>query len=64
MVKNLSRDSLISTHMILDSGSQRTYVTERLAKDLHLQLNTPERLVAVTFGTEKQMYLQYKPSNY
>ena len=38
MVKNLSGSSSASVRMILDSGSQRTYVTEKLAKDL-LQLN-------------------------
>ena len=36
MVKNLSGSSSALVRMILDSGSQRTYVTEKLAKDLHL----------------------------
>ena len=48
--------------MILDSGSQRIYVTEKLAKNLQLQLNSHERLSVVTFGTEKLRYLQYMPS--
>ena len=62
MVKNLSGSSSASVRMILDSGSQRTYVTEKLAKNLQLQLNSPERLSMVTFGTEKPKYLQYMPS--
>ena len=62
IVKNLSGSSSASVRMILDSGSQRTYITEKLAKDLHLQLNPPERLTVVTFGTEKPRYLQYMPS--
>ena len=62
MVKNLSGDASTSVRMILDSGSQRTYVTENLAKKLHLQLNSPERLSVVTFGTEKPKYLEYMPS--
>ena len=49
--------------MILDSGSQRTYVTERLAKDLCLNLSPPEKLTVVTFGTENPRHLQYKPSS-
>ena len=62
MIKNLSGNTSTSVHMILDSGSQRTYVTETLAEKLHLQLNSPERLSVVTFGTEKPKYLQYMPS--
>ena len=62
IVKNLSGSSSTSVRLILDSGSQRTYVTEKLAKDLHLQLNPPKRLTVVTFGTEKPIYLQYMPS--
>ena len=48
--------------MLLDTGSQRTYVTEKLAKALNLQLNTPERLAVVTFGSNRPKYLQYTPS--
>ena len=61
-IKNLSGSSSTSVRLILDSGSQKTYVTEKLAKDLHLQLNPPERLTVITFGTEKPRYLQYMPS--
>lgn len=62
VVKNLSGTSSASVCMILDSGSQRTYVTKKLAKNLHLQLSPPEKLSVVTFGTEKPKYLQYMSS--
>ena len=61
-IKSISGESSLSVRMILDSGSQRTYVTEKLAKNLGLHLNPPEKLTVVTFGTEKPKYLRYKPS--
>ena len=39
--------------MILDSGSQRTYITEKLAENLKLTLKPPERLIVATFGSDK-----------
>jgi len=49
----------MSIRVILDSGSQRTYVTEKV---LNLQLNAPERLAVVTFSANRPKYLQYVPS--
>ena len=60
---NTSGDKSLKVRMILDSGSQRTYVTERLAKDLCLNISPPEKLTVVTFGTENPRHLQYKPSS-
>ena len=48
--------------IMLDSGSQRTYVTETLARNLNLHLRATEKLAVVTFGTERPKYLQYRPS--
>lgn len=62
VVKNLSGECSTSTRVILDSGSQRTYVTKKLAKALNLQLNTPERLAVVTFGSNRPKYLQFTPN--
>ena len=62
VVTNSSGSPLVSVHIMLDSGSQRTYVTENLAKYLNLELKAPERLAVVTFGTERPKYLQYRPS--
>ena len=61
-IRNTSGEKSLKVCMILDSRSQRTYVTERLAKDLCLSLSPPEKLAVVTFGTEKPWHLQYKPS--
>jgi len=52
----------MSTRVILYSGNQRTYVTEKLAKTINLQLNIPERLAVVTFRSNRPKYLQYTPS--
>ena len=52
LIKNIPGDISLNIHTILDSGSQRTYVTEKLAKDIHLNLSPPEMLLVVTFGTE------------
>ena len=61
MVKNVSGSSSISVRIILDSGSQRTYITEKLAKDLNLELQSPEKLAIVTFGTDRPKYIQCNP---
>jgi len=39
--------------LILDSGTQRIYITEKLAKNLRLALKPPERLTAATFGSNR-----------
>ena len=62
VVINTSGSPSMSVRIMLDSGSQRTYVTENLARHLNLQLGAPERLAVVTFGTERPKYLQYRPS--
>lgn len=38
--------------ILLDSGSQRTYVTEKLAEQLQLTRETEEEIKLVTFGSE------------
>ena len=49
--------------MILDSGSQRTYITKRLAKTLKLELKPPERLSVVTFGSNKPSQIKYRDTS-
>ena len=61
-VKNISGNTSLTVRIILDSGSQRTYITEKLAKELNLHLKPLEKLAVVTFGTEKPRFLEYKPS--
>ena len=62
IVKSTSNDSSKSTRMILDSGSQRSYITENLAKDLNLKLRPPEKIAVATFGSDKPKYIKYKPT--
>lgn len=42
-----------NVRMLLDSGSQRTYITETLARKLHLKLGEINEIALVTFGSEK-----------
>ena len=39
--------------ILLDSGSQRTYITESLAKRLNLKLGDKDEFMLVTFDSEK-----------
>ena len=43
----------ISVRIILDSGNQRTYITEKLTENLKLELKPLERLSVATFGSDK-----------
>ena len=49
--------------MILDSGSQRTYITEKLADNLKLTLKPPEKLMVATFGSDKPKQIKYRPTS-
>ena len=41
-----------NTHMLLDSGSQRTCITESLARKMNLETGKREEITLVTFGSE------------
>ena len=43
--------------ILLDSGSQRTYVTESLADKLQLKRDKEEKVQLVTFGCERPKYV-------
>ena len=62
MVKDLHGKLSAKIRLILDSGSQRSYVTESLAKQLKLPLDTTERLSVVTFASDKPKQLECKSS--
>ena len=51
--KHPSKDTTKSVRLLLDSGSQRTYVTERLAEQLGLERNGVQEIKIVTFGSNK-----------
>ena len=42
-----------SIRLLLDSGSQRTYIAESLAKKLNLKMGKMDEIMLVTFGSEK-----------
>ena len=42
----------------MDSGSQRTYITENLAKRLNLKKKATEEITLVTFGADKPKTLR------
>ena len=52
---NLDEAGIPPIHAVMDSGSQRTYITSRLRDELHLSSNHTEFLQIKAFGsTEEQ----------
>lgn len=43
----------VETRIIFDSGSQRTYISQRLASKLQLKGERKEEIKLVTFGSDK-----------
>ena len=52
-IKYPKSDIKQKTCILLDSDSQRTYITESLAKKLNLKLGDRDEFMLVTFGAEK-----------
>ena len=50
----------LSIRMILDSGSQRTYKAEKLAKRLKLKVSPYETITVATFGSDKSKRIKYR----
>ena len=46
-----------NVRMLFDSGSQSTYITEKLARKLKLKLEEKSKVALVTFGSEKPRML-------
>lgn len=61
-VKNMDENHSRSIRLILDSGSQRTYVTGKLAKEIKLDLGQSESLSIATFGVNQSTQIQSKSS--
>ena len=59
-VRNTKDNSSVSVRLILDSGSQRSYITESLAKGLQLTLDRTDKLSVVTFGSNKPQNINCK----
>ena len=51
-----AKSNIVRIH--LDSGSQRTYITEELANKLQLAKNKEEMIKLVTFGSEKPQIIK------
>ena len=52
-IKNTINCYRQNVRLLLDSGSQRTYITESLAKNLNLKMGNTDEIMLVTFGSEK-----------
>ena len=51
-VKNPTKSKCEIVRILLDSGSQRTYITEKLAEQLQLTREKEEEIKLVTFGSD------------
>ena len=61
-VKNTVGNCSKLVRLLLDSGSQRTYITEKLAKGIKLKLGTSESFSIATFGVNPSKQIQCKLS--
>ena len=52
-IRNPASGSRENVRLLLDSGSQRTYITEALARKLNLRMGEVNEISLVTFGSEK-----------
>lgn len=51
--KNIENENKRKIRLRIDSGSQRTYVSEHLAELLHLTRSEDQEIKVVTFGSNK-----------
>ena len=52
-VENLQKSRKVTTRLLLDTGSQRTYITNELAEKLQLPITGSETLTVYTFSASK-----------
>ena len=57
-VENLEKSIRQAIRLLLDTGSQRTYITEQLAEKLQLPIKGSETMTVYTFSTSKPRQLQ------
>ena len=53
LIQSLDGSVTITAHVLLDSGSQRTFITDRVAEKLKPVLKYKELLSVSIFGAEK-----------
>ena len=59
-VANPTTKMVKDVHILLDTGSQHTYMTEKKAKELGLQNEGEQEIKLVTFGSNKSTVLKTK----
>ncbi|MCG8033321.1 MAG: DUF1759 domain-containing protein, partial [Candidatus Thiodiazotropha taylori] len=59
-IENPANSKSETVRLILDSGSQRTYITEKLAEQLQLNKESEEEIKIVTFGSEQPKTIKTK----
>ena len=59
-VKNPNDSMSEHTTLVLDSGTQRTYITEHLADKLNLKGDNEQEIKLVTFGSDKPKTIRKK----
>ena len=57
-IKNPTNAKSNIVRILLDSGSQRTYITKELANKLQLAKNKEEMIKLVTFGSENPQIIK------
>ena len=62
MVRSTLGNQSVPVRIILDSGSQRACVTEKLADNLKLKLSPPESDTVAIFRSDKPKQIKYKPT--
>ena len=61
-ISDTSGNQSMPIRMILDSGSQRSYIMEKLAKNLKLKLSPIEKVTVAMFGSDKVKLIKYRPT--
>ena len=61
-ISSISGNQSMPIRMILDSGSHKTYITEKLAKSLKLKLSPLEKVTVATFRSDKAKLIKYRPT--
>ncbi|XP_060597241.1 uncharacterized protein LOC132751136 [Ruditapes philippinarum] len=62
-IKNPDTSATQSVRLLLDSGSHRTYITENLARKLHLKVTGEQEIKLVTFGNNSTQCIKTKCAN-
>ena len=59
-IRDTNNSHSTQTRLLLDSGSQRTYISETLAKKLNLKGENEQEIKLATFGSDKTKLIKTK----